>query len=194
MPDRRTWMRFPCELKATFSKIGETDAEAQVAQVSNISASGVGLEVKEAIDVGALLFAGPVGLVVTKGYEFSTLARQTGGSTPIRTAVSHWKVEKGVAYAKDVALATNENRLALHGGLNFVDNEYQEVMVALIDSSGCARVRQKISGPFSKPAADKFAILVPVGPLLTLLDKAKTLIAGGGKCEVFYNGSVVPPK
>ena len=146
------------------------------------------------IDVGALLFAGPVGLVVTKGYEFSTLALQTGGSTPIRTAVSHWKVEKGVAYAKDVALATNENRLALHGGLNFVDNEYQEVMVALIDSSGCARVRQKISGPFSKPAADKSAILVPVGPLLTLLDKAKTLIAGGGKCEVFYNGSVLPPK
>ena len=147
------------------------------------------------IDVGAFLFAGPVGLVVTKGLEFSSLAQQDGGSTQVRTVVSKWKVEKGVAYARDAALATNENRLAIHGGLDFVDAEYQDVIIALVDSKGCIRVSQKISGPFSKPSADKSVFLVPVGPLLKLLDKAKTLFLGpDNNCEVFYRGSVAPPK
>lgn len=53
--DQRTWMRFPCQLHATFSKVGEPDDTARTAQISNISASGVGLEVKELVDVGALL-------------------------------------------------------------------------------------------------------------------------------------------
>jgi hypothetical protein len=53
--DQRTWVRFPCELRASFSKVGEPETVARAAQVSNISASGVGLEVNEAIDVGSLL-------------------------------------------------------------------------------------------------------------------------------------------
>ena len=53
--DQRSWMRFPCQLRATFNKIGEPETLMRDARVCNISASGVGLEVKEAIDVGALL-------------------------------------------------------------------------------------------------------------------------------------------
>ena len=146
-------------------------------------------------DVSALLFAGPVGLAVTKGYDFSGLGEKNSGSTQIRTVVSKWKVEKGVAHAKDVALATNENRLAIHGGLDFVDDSYQDVTVALIDANGCAKARQKISGPFSKPIVDRSNILVPIGPLLKLLDKAKTLLSGAaGNCEVFYSGAVASPR
>ena len=147
------------------------------------------------LDVGAFLFAGPVGLAVTKGFEFSSLTQQAGGSTQIPTVVSKWKVEKGVAYATDVALSTNQHRLAVQGGLDFVDDEYQGMIIALIDAKGCVRASQKINGPFSKPIADKSVFLVPVGPLLKLLDKAKTLFLGpDNNCEVFYRGSVAPPK
>ncbi|MEO8101671.1 MAG: AsmA family protein [Betaproteobacteria bacterium] len=147
------------------------------------------------LDVGALLFAGPIGLAVTKGVELTSLAQPAGGSTQIRTLVSVWKVEKGVAYAQDVALATPQQRLALHGGLDFVGNKYQDVTVALVDSNGCARVRQKIAGPFNQPAAEKSAILVSVGPVMNLVDKARKLFSGGdSKCEVFYRGSVAAPK
>jgi uncharacterized protein involved in outer membrane biogenesis len=147
------------------------------------------------IDVSAFLFAGPIGLVATKGYEFAGLGKQSGDSTQIRTVVSKWKVEKGVAYAKDVAMATRRNRLALHGGLDFVDDKYDEVIVALIDSSGCAKVRQKIRGPFSKPMVEKSGVLASLaGPVLKLLSKAKELLRGTGEpCEVFYSGSVGPP-
>lgn len=147
------------------------------------------------IDVSAFLFAGPIGLAATKGYEFAGLGQQSGGSTRIRTVVSEWKVEKGVAYAKDVVMATRKNRLALHGGLDFVDDKYDEVIVALIDSSGCAKVRQKIRGPFSKPVVQKNGVMASLaGPVLKLLSKARELVRGTREtCEVFYSGSVGPP-
>jgi AsmA protein len=146
-------------------------------------------------DVSALLLAGPIGLGVTKGYEFAGLAQQTGGSTQIRNIVSTWKVENGVAHAKDVALATRDNRLALKGGLDFVHDEYDEVFVALVDSNGCASVRQRIRGPFGKPVLEKPSVLASMaGPLLNLFGRARDLVPGArGKCVVFYNGSVVAP-
>ena len=147
-------------------------------------------------DMTAFLLAGPLGLVVTKGYDFSSLAQQAGGSTQIRTVVSKWQVEKGVAHARDVALATGQNRLALHGGLDFVREEFDEVLVALIDSSGCARMRQRIRGPFGKPVMEKPNILASLaGPVVNLIGKARDLFPGkDGQCEVFYSGSVAPPK
>ena len=147
------------------------------------------------LDVSALLFVGPISLVVTKGVELSALSKQSGTSTSIRNLISRWKVDKGVAHAADVALTTNENRIAVHGNLDFVRNQYQDVVVALVDANGCAKARQKISGPFSKPIADQSNILLPVGPLLRLLDSAKVLFSGGpDKCEVFYRGSLTSPK
>ena len=147
------------------------------------------------LDVSALLIAGPVSLVVTKGFELATPVRQAGVSTSIHNVISRWKVEKGIAHAVDVALTTDENRVAVQGNLDFVGDTYQGIVVALVDANGCAKARQKISGPFNKPVADQSNILVPVGPLLKLLDSAKKLILGSSdNCEVFYSGSLPSPK
>jgi PilZ domain len=53
--DQRTWVRFPCQLKATFQKVGDGEETAHEAHVINISASGIGLEVPDEIEVGSLL-------------------------------------------------------------------------------------------------------------------------------------------
>jgi hypothetical protein len=100
-----------------------------------------------------------------------------------------------VAHAEDVALATGETRLALQGGLDFVDGEFDEVFVALIDAKGCASVRQRIRGPFGKPVVEKPSVLASVaGPVVNLLGKARDLLPGTGPaCEVFYSGSMPPP-
>ena len=145
------------------------------------------------VDVGAVIFAGPVGLAVTKGYNFASILKESGGTSAIRTLVSEWKIEHGVAHAQDVALATNENRVALKGGLDFVNGKFDDVTVALIDAKGCAKVKQKISGPFQKPVVEKPNILVSLaGPALKLLKKGLKLFPGG-ECEVIYTGSVAPP-
>jgi uncharacterized protein involved in outer membrane biogenesis len=146
------------------------------------------------VDAGAFFFAGPFGLVVTKGYNFASIFQGSGGRSEIRTLVSDWKVERGVAQAQDVAMATNQNRIALQGGLDFVNEQFNDVTMALIDSQGCAKVRQKIRGTFQKPVVEKPGILKSLtGPALKLLKKGRDLFPGG-ECEVFYAGSVTPPK
>ncbi len=201
------------DFTTTLSMRGRTGAELRRSATGEMSLSGkdlalAGVDIDKAFakyessqsfnlfDVSAVLLAGPLGLLVTKGYEFSSLAAQAGGSTRIRTVVSRWKVEKGVAHARDVAMATAENRLALHGGLDFVDDEFDEVFVALVDSNGCARVRQRIRGPFGKPVLEKPGALASLaGPVANLLGKAGELLPGTrSKCEVFYSGSVAPPR
>jgi hypothetical protein len=142
--------------------------------------------------VGAFFFAGPLGLAVTKGYNFARIFQGSEGTTTIRTLVSEWQVEHGVAQARDVAMATSENRIALTGGLDFVDGQYDEVTVAAIDATGCVKVQQKIHGPFLNPIVEKPSVMGALtGPTRTLLRRARSLF--GGKCAVFYAGSVAPP-
>jgi hypothetical protein len=201
------------DFSTTLSMQGRTRVELRQSAAGRMSLSGTNLTLAgvdldkvfsgyaasqnfNLFDLGAFLLVGPFGLVVTKGYEFAGLAGHAGGSTLIRRVVSRWKVEKGVAHAEDVAMATGEMRLALRGGLDFVDDEFDEVFVALIDSHGCASVRQRIRGPFGKPVVEKPNLLASVaGPVANLIGKARDLLPGTGpKCEVFYNGSMAPPK
>lgn len=144
------------------------------------------------VDVAALFFAGPLGLAVTKGFNFAGILQSSGGSSQIRTLVSEWRVERGVAQAKDVAMATKENRVALKGALDFVHGRFKDVTVGVIDAQGCATVQEKIQGPFDRPQVEKPNILTSAaGPALSLLRRAQSLF--GGKCDVFYAGSVAPP-
>lgn len=53
-PDKRGWVRFPCNLEASYRPLGE-EQRVGVARVMDISPSGVGLSVAEPIDVGTLL-------------------------------------------------------------------------------------------------------------------------------------------
>lgn len=146
------------------------------------------------VDVGAFFFAGPIGLAVTKGYNFESIFQGSGDSSSIGKLFSDWKVERGIAQAKDVAMATKQNRIALKGRINFVNESFDDVTIALIDARGCARVQQKIRGPFRKPVVEKPNVLMSLaGPAFNLLKWARDLFTGE-KCEAFYTGSVPAPK
>ncbi len=146
------------------------------------------------VDVGAYVLIGPLGLIVTKGYNFARIYQGSGGHSEIRTLVSDWKVDHGVAQAQDVAMATNKNRIALHGGLDFSNERFDDLTVALIDAKGCAKVQQKIRGTFKKPVVEKPSTLKSLaGPVSKLVNKVRNLFPGG-KCDVFYAGSVASPK
>jgi uncharacterized protein involved in outer membrane biogenesis len=146
------------------------------------------------VDVGAVFFAGPLGLAVTKGYNFASLFRGSGDSSSIRTLVSEWSVARGVARATDVALATSEHRIALQGGLDLVNDRFADVTVAVVDAKGCASVRQAIHGSFADPVVEKPRVLTSLtGPVLKLYQRTRGMFPAG-PCEVFYSGSVAPPR
>jgi len=176
------------DFSATLSTRGETANEMKQAADGEVSLRGENLTLDgvdldrtfsryessqsfNLVDVGVFFIAGPFAPLITKGYNFASLFHGSGGSSRIRALVSDWEVERGIARAKDVAMAT----------------------MAVVDGKGCAMVRQKIRGPFRKPEVEKVSVLQSVaGPALNLFKQAKKLL--GGRCEVFYAGSVAPPK
>jgi len=147
------------------------------------------------VDVGAFFLAGPFGPVLTKSYNFGSLYEELqGGKGMIRKLVSVWKVKKGIAEATDVALATEKHRIAMKGGLNFINDRFADVTVAVLDKRGCAVYSQKVHGPFGKPQIEKVSVLKSIsGSVLNALGDAWKFIQGK-ECTPFYSGSVAQPE
>jgi uncharacterized protein involved in outer membrane biogenesis len=146
------------------------------------------------VDLGAFFVAGPLSTFAMRGYRYWDVYSQTqGGQGTITQFISNWKIKDGVANATDCALATQHNRVALKGKLNLVSEQYDDVTVAILDDKGCAKFQQGVSGPFGSPRISAASAMESmVGPIADLFKKAKRFIQGG-KCEVFYNGSVRQP-
>jgi len=145
------------------------------------------------LDVGAFLVAGPIGIGIEKGYDYARLLHTSPGSTSVRKLVSDWRVNRGVAQDRDVALATSRNRLALKGRLDFVTRQFEDVTLALLSPEGCVQVEQQVRGPFSAPEVKPPGMLKTLtGPTRRLLGKATSLL--GHKCVSFYSGTVEAPK
>ena len=147
------------------------------------------------VDVGAFFLAGPFGPVLTKGYNFGSLYEESqGGKGTIKKLVSIWKVKKGIAEATDVALASKKHRIAMKGGLNFNNDRFVDVTVAVLDKRGCVVYSQKVHGPFRKPQIEKVSIFKSIGGSVSnaLADAWKFI--QGGECAVFYSGSVAQPE
>jgi AsmA protein len=147
------------------------------------------------VDLAAFFFVGPIGTVALKGYRYGDVYYQTQrGKGTITRFISHWKIKNGEADATDCALATHHNRVALKGKLNLVGERFDNVTVALLDDQGCPIFKQTISGPFGSPRVGTVSAVESLaGPFLDLYRKAKRFVQGG-KCEVFYNGSVQQPR
>ena len=147
-------------------------------------------------DVGGFLLAGPLGTALSRGSTFAgAFAGSQGGKTVIIKLVSIWRVERGTAEASDVALATKKHRLAVKGGLNFVNESFENTVVAVLDDKGCAAFSQKIHGSFAHPQIDKVSTLKSLAaPLTNLLGVGKKLVEPSGPCVPFYSGSVAAPR
>ncbi len=146
-------------------------------------------------DVGALLLAGPLGSAVLKGYRYGDLYESATrqGETRIPRLVSDWSVRDGVADARDVAFSTGKNRVALKGKLDLVNGRFVDITIAVLDGKGCAKIRQKITGPFGDPRMDKTSVLQSFAePVLGAFERAGKLL-GISSCEPFYTGTLHQP-
>jgi AsmA protein len=147
------------------------------------------------VDVGAFLLAGPFGPLLTKSYNFASLYEESqGGKGIIRKLVSVWKVKNGIAEARDVALASKKQRIAMKGGLNFINERFVDVTIAVLDKRGCSVYSEKVHGPFRKPQIEKKSIFKSItGSVLNPIEDAWKFIQGE-ECTVFYSGSVAQPE
>jgi uncharacterized protein involved in outer membrane biogenesis len=199
------------DLSADLTAKGKTFVEAKRSLSGQASLSGEnivvnGIDVDDLImsllrsrrfslvDVGAFFLAGPLGPALTRGYRFANLFEESqGGKGVIAKLVSVWKVENGVAGAVDVALATKKRRIAMKGGLNFNDNRFEDVVVAVVDQHGCAMLTQDVRGPFDRPAIGNINVLKSLTSPVTNLLKSALKLLSNKPCVEFYSGSVAPP-
>jgi AsmA protein len=148
------------------------------------------------LDVGSTFFLGPIGPAITKGSEFAQVysALQKEKDSEIQKLICSWKIKNGVAEAKDVALTTKKHRIAMVGKLDFVNEQFVDVTMAVLDSKGCAVVSQEMHGSFSNPEIKTMnTIQALMGPVVGVLDNTTKMLLMK-KCKVFYTGSLEHPK
>jgi hypothetical protein len=148
------------------------------------------------LDVGSTFFLGPFGPAITKGSQFAQVysALQKEKDSEIQKLICSWDMKNGVAEAKDVALSTEKNRIAMVGKLDLVNEQFLDVTIAVLDSKGCAVVSQEIQGSFINPEIKKMSTIgALMGPVVGVLNNTTKMLLMK-KCKVFYKGSLEHPK
>lgn len=146
-------------------------------------------------DTGAFLLLGPLSSSLSSKPDLERGRAESGGRKgTITNLVAVWAVNNGIADAKDVALSTRKNRIAIKGGLDLVRNRFVNTTVALLDEKGCARVSQEVNGSFQAPqVSTQKTIESLIQPFLKRFKGAEKFLQTR-ECTPFYTGSVSPPK
>lgn len=101
------------------------------------------------VNLGSLLLSGP--LAPALGQSANISGKASNAKSEIQKLVSNWKINNGIAEAKDVAFSTGKTTVAFKGKLNLIDKRYQDFYIATVDSKGCAKNKLEISGPLKTP-------------------------------------------
>ena len=109
--------------------------------------------------------------------------------TPSGTS-SNWTPPKVnmLVEAKDVALSTGENRIAM-GGWYKVEPDSLEFSINIVDKRGCDLAGQKIYGEAKNPQYSEVKLLQTLfGPVKNFFRNI-----GFSNCEIIYEGRVEHP-
>jgi len=123
-----------------------------------------------------------------------------GGTTAVEHLHVKIDISKKIATLSDVAIATLNNRVAVKGKINLVNESMQNVKVAILDKKGCATFSQGIKGtlsnPMSKGTSSSKVSVEQVEEVVNMVSsffgkkKKKKVAKKDEKCTVFYNGVV----
>jgi AsmA protein len=143
-------------------------------------------------DIGAVVIAGPVGLAVTKGTEFVSLAAISTDSsqqTAITNLYARWDLNQLLLSTEDVAFTTAQNRIAFDGKIDFASNTVPGLTIAVVDKKGCSLMDQSLSGNFGALKTGKLNITKTL--LGSVINFMNAIV--GADCKPIYQGSVQPP-
>ncbi|MDX2442980.1 MAG: AsmA family protein [Bacteroidales bacterium] len=141
------------------------------------------------VDIGAVIFAGPVGLAVTKGFDFtSLLVSNPEESSNILELYTDWNIQKGNLRMQDIAFTTPENRIAASGWIN-LGLDSLDITLALLNQKGCSILSQNIKGSIKDPKLDDVHVISKLlAPITNLVKSHKE-----SDCIPFYTGIVKHP-
>lgn len=144
-------------------------------------------------DVGAVLIAGPVGLAVTKGSDFVSLATinlDSSQQTHIQELLTNWRLEKQQLTTQDVAFSTELNRIAFNGRLDLANDSIPGLTIAVVDKNGCSLMDQKLYGKMNNLQTGKLNVTKAL--LGSVINFVNAVV--GKNCKPVYAGSVKAPQ
>jgi|GEM_PF-923758 len=143
-------------------------------------------------DLGAILVAGPIGLAITKGSDFVSLATihlDSTKRTRIQKLMASWKLEGKQLSTEDVAFATPMNRLAFNVQIDFGRDSIPGLTIAVVDKNGCALMDQKLHGKFGDLKTGKLNVAKTLfGSVINFVNAVV-----GKDCKPVYSGVIQDP-
>ncbi len=143
------------------------------------------------LDVGAVMFAGPAGLAVTKGSDYTVLLTKSKGddSTVVNHFVSEWDLRNGRLSIDDLAMSTERSRIASIGFYD-LNRDSIDFNILILDKQGCALANQSIYGYVNDVQTGKVKVVKTLlGPVTNFFRNI-----GIAKCDILYNGKVSHPE
>ena len=131
------------------------------------------------------IVAGPLGMTLVNSYDALAVdeALKRGGQTRIVKMLAAWKIRDGIATARDVAIKTPKNRIALKGEIDLKNKQVKWLTIAILDKKGCAEFLQKLHGT----AAGSIDLDNKTGIIAAPFSK---LFENRESCTVFYDGKI----
>jgi hypothetical protein len=142
------------------------------------------------VDLGAVMFMGPAGLVVSKGSSYADIiVSDYSENSPVTYLRSDIQFQDGRVLLNDPAFSTEENRVAGQGWMELLEDSL-DITVAVVDQNGCSIIDQRMYGSMKDPEKSKVRFLGTIlAPVTNLVQSAL-----GNDCEPFYEGSVPHPE
>lgn len=143
-------------------------------------------------DLGAVVVAGPIGIVATKGSDFVALAAvdlHSDQRSRVQKLLTRWQLKNRILTTQDVAFATAKNRIAIDGSIDFAHDSIPSIRVAVIDPNGCSLMDQRLYGKFSNLQHGKLNITKTL--LGSVINFVNAVV--GADCTPIYRGQVKHP-
>jgi hypothetical protein len=137
------------------------------------------------------MFAGPAGLAITKGSDYTVLMIKSKGddSTVVHQFVSEWRMKDSRVAIRDLAMSTERSRIASLGYYD-LDKDSIAFSILVLDKSGCALANQSVYGYTNDVQSGKVKIVKTLlGPVNNFFKQV-----GLANCEVLYDGKVTHPE
>jgi AsmA protein len=142
------------------------------------------------LDVGAFIFAGPAGAVVTKSVDYANLLRMNpGDSTVISDFIMEIEIKNGITNIEDMAFSTEQNRIVFDGEIDLVNQLFINFVIAIVNKDGCIMLSQQLNGPFAEPTLEEFNAISTV--LAPITNAYNSIV--GNDCTPFYTGEIAHP-
>ncbi|MCU4676298.1 AsmA family protein [Catenovulum sp. 2E275] len=139
------------------------------------------------LDVGMFMVSGPLGMVAMNFAQLGTGAAQLKGKTKIEDISLDSQIKDSIVQVKKADLKTKDHHLGFYGQVDLAKNRFKKFRFGILDSDGCADIRQTLDGPFDEVKDVLFSTTTGAvtSPLSSVFNQAANL-ANGGKCNPFF--------